>query len=428
MIKGLETHFSKEEVKTWFANARLTELTPSVAIIEVPNKFVANWLKNQYAREIRKEFEQVLPTSPEIHFVFPSINPTKPLPAAEPTSEVKRTVVHSHLDENLTFENFVTGETNRFAYASALKVAQGGASPYNPLYIFCEASSGKTHLLHAIGNYVRTSRSQDKTQYLTADQFTSQMSHALSKGTIARFREDLENASMLLFDDVHRLAGRIKTQTELTSLFNRFHEVDRQIVFAGKLPPNRIPNITDAFKSRLHWGVITEIHIPDQDMKLEIIRKKSLGEGIRVPDDAAFFLANSARDVSDLLQSLTRIETYSSIHGKPIDISMVRMLLRDGKVVSSPVTIKKIQEITALFFNIPLPDLLAGSRKRTYSYPRQLAMYLCRQHTEESLKEIGKAFHNRDHSTVLYAVKHIGKEMEENDAIRKDIFGVEELI
>lgn len=428
MIKGLETRFSKEEIKTWFANARLVELSPAMARIEVPNKFVAKWLRNNYANEIRREFKEFFHSSPEIQFVLPFNSPRKPAHEEKLSPEVKQAAVHTRLDKNLTFDSFITGETNRFAYASAMKAAQGGVSPYSPLYIFCESSSGKTHLLHAIGNYVRTSRSQEKVHYLTADQFTSQMSQALKKGTISHFREGLEKASILLFDDVHRLAGRIKTQAELTSLFNRFHEADRQIVFAGKLAPNRIPDITDAFKSRLHWGLITEINIPDQDIKLEIIRKKSKKEGILIPDDAAFFLASSAGDIGNLVQTLARIETYSSIHGKPIDISMVKLVLRGGKVVSSPISVRKIQEITALFFNIPLSDLIAGSRKRKYSYPRQLAMYLCRQHTDQSFKEIGKAFQNKDHSTVIYAVRHIAKAVEMDEKIRKDIFGVEELI
>jgi len=427
VISFLENRISKPEIHTWFAGTSLINLDSNAATIEVSNKFVANWLRENYTEDIQLGFNSYLNAQPEIQFVYPPVAPGKKRPVSTTHSAVTRKS-WSRLNKGLTFDNFVKGATNHFALQAALTVAKGTGAHYNPLYIYGESSAGKTHLLNAIGNDVRSNRLPATVQYLTTDQFTTQISHAMKRHTLDQFRNDLKHASLFLFDDAHQLSGRMRTQTELTALFNRFYEAGTQIVFAGKFPPNRIPKLSDAIKSRLSWGVITEIAMPKPDTKLEIIQKKMDEEGISIPDDAAFYLASITTDMKSLIQSLTRLETYASIHQKPISIALVKQVINEEKALSSQISVRKIQEITARFFDISLADLLSNSRKRRYSQPRQLAMYLCRQLTDLSFKEIGKAFHNKDHSTVIYAVKHITEGMDGDSKTRKAVLDLEGLM
>jgi chromosomal replication initiator protein len=427
VITFLESRISKTEIRTWFTRTSLINLDPNGATIEVSNKFVANWLRENYTEDIQLGFNNCLNTRPEIQFVYPSITPGNKRPVAAPHSVATRES-RSRLNKGLTFDNFVKGDTNQFAFQAALGVAKGTGARYNPLYIYGESSSGKTHLLNAIGNDVQANRLPEGVRYLTADQFTTQLSHALKRQTLDQFKNELKDVSLFLFDDTQQLSGRMKTQTELTSLFNHFCESDKQIVFAGKLPPNRIPKLSEAMKSRLSWGVITEIAIPKTDTKLEIIKTKMDEEGISIPDDAAFYLASIASDMKSLIQNLTRLETYASIHRKPISIALVKQVINEEKALSSQISVRKIQEITARFFDISLAELVSNSRKRRYSYPRQLAMYFSRQLTDLSFKEIGKAFHNKDHSTVIYAVKHIREAVDKDSKIRKSILELEGLM
>jgi len=427
VISFLENRISKSEIRTWFAGTSLINLDSKSATIEVSNKFVANWLRENYAEDIQLGFNSYLNAQPEIQFVYPPVAPGNRRPVSTPHSVVTRESL-SGLNKSLTFDNFVKGTTNHFALQAALGVVNGTGAHYNPLYIYGESSAGKTHLLNAIGNGLRSNQLSETVQYLTADRFTTRISYALKRQTLDQFRSELKHVSLFLFDDVHQLSGRMRTQTELTALFNRFYEAGTQIVFAGKLPPNRIPKLSDAIRSRLSWGVITEIAMPKPDTKLEIIQKKMDEEGISIPDDAAFYLASITTDMKSLMQSLTRLETYSSIHQKPINIALVKRVINEEKALSSQISVRKIQEITARFFDISLADLLSNSRKRRYSHPRQLAMYLCRQLTDLSFKEIGKAFHNKDHSTVIYAVKHITEGMDGDSNTRRAVIQLEGLM
>ena len=427
VIQFLERRISKSEIHTWFAGTSLINLDASSATVEVANKFVANWLRENYCRDIQLGLKKHVSNSPEIHFHYPPITSELKQPFTAPPSK-SAMGSRCRLDNGLTFDNFVKGDTNQFAFHAAQEVARGGGSHYNPLYIHGESSAGKTHLLNAIGNDFQANRMPETVQYLTADQFTTQISHALKRRTLDQFRNELKRVSLFLLDDVHQLSGRMKTQTELTSLFNRFYEADKQIVFAGKHPPNRILNLSDAVKSRLSWGVITEIGTPKPNTKREIIQKKIEEEGISIPDDAAFYLASITTDIKDLIKSLTRLETYASMQRRPINIALVKQGIHEERALSSQISVRKIQEITARFFHISLADLLSNSRKRRFSQPRQIAMYFCRQLTDLSYKEIGKAFHNKDHSTVIYAVKHITKEIEGDAKIKQCVLELEGLM
>ncbi len=427
VIQHLEKRFPKREIETWFSNAGLREIDSSLITIAVKNKFVARWIREKYDTELQRGFSKFFSSPPEIRYLLPTEMQQKPIGTRSRRLNVRNTSF-PRLDKKLTFSNFITGDTNRFAVRSALQVAQGTARHYNPLYIWGAAGAGKTHLLHAIGNDVETHRFPERAQYVSADHFTSLVSSARKRRTMDDLRREMDAVSLLLFDDVDLLSGRVKTQQELGSIFNLFHETNRQIVLTAKVPPNQIQNLSKEITSRLHWGLISGIETPHQNTKLKIIEKRCDEEDISIPDDVSFFLASNTDNMNDLMHLVTRLHTYASVHKKPIDISLVKLVMSGKHILSTAPTIQEIQNITARFFDLPLSDILSNSKKRRYSYPRQVSMYLCRILTQSSYKEIGTAFQNKDHSTVLYAVRHITKRMEENDGIKNDILELEHLI
>lgn len=424
ITKSLESRLSKSEFNTWFSQTTLKEFNPDLAIIEVPNKFVANWLRDRYHIQIKKSFETVLNRSPQVRY---SYHPSDTLehPDLELSPEPNKYLDH-HLDSSMTFERFFIGDCNRFACSSALEVANRPADKYNPLYIFSKRSLGKTHLLNAIGNHVLSNNPFSRVSYLSSNAFTSDFTYSIRNKNINDFRERYCGLDFLLFDDVQLLGNRKRTQEEFLFVFNSLYGVKKQIVIAGDRPPNQLTKISSRLKSRLGWGLISEIEVPDQNTKIDIIRKKAKEGNINIPDDVIFFLAKSNKDIKGLIRNIIRIEAYASLDHRDINISTVRSLIKDDS--KRAIGIEDVKSITAGYFNISLSELISNKKQRLYSYPRQLAMYLCRKYTDLSFKEIGDSFGNKDHSTVIYAVKRVEKYKDQKKEIGDDLNKIENLL
>ncbi|MDY6845322.1 MAG: chromosomal replication initiator protein DnaA [Thermodesulfobacteriota bacterium] len=414
---GLQSHLSKLEFNTWFSHTILTKIDQNIAVIEVPNKFVAKWLSENYLGQIRYLFKDELGFLPDIHFICSSQTNTQNTLESNERFQKSEAAFSPHLNPLWTFASFVTANSNIFACSSALEVAKKPAHHYNPLYIFSKLSLGKTHLLNAIGNLILCNNPSTKVMYVSADQFSSDFSLAKKNRKINEFRDNYRNLDLLLFDDIHLLGGRHKSQIELISLLNSFFKSKKQIVVAGKEPASRIHNLLSQLKSRLQWGLLSEIHVPDQETKVRIIRQLAKQKNLNIPDDVTFFLANTANEVKTLIQYLVSLETHASLYHRGIDISTAKSIIRNRHRIS----LQGIQKLTAEYFNIALSDLLSSNRKQTFCYPRQMAMYLSRRLTDLSLKEIGQGFGNKDHSTVIYAVKRIEKDKYQKKGVRDDI-------
>jgi chromosomal replication initiator protein len=318
------------------------------------------------------------------------------------------------------------GKCNRFASSSALEVANRPAEQYNPFYIFSDLSLGKTHLLNAIGNQVLSGNPFSRIRYLSSNTFTSDFTYSAKNKNIQAFRERYCGLDLLLLDDVQLLGNRKRTQEEFLFIFNALYEARKQIVIAGDRPPNQLPRINARLKSRLGWGLISEIEAPDQNMKIHIIRKKAKEDGIPIPDDVIFFLAKSNKDIKGLIKNIVRIETYASLNRGDINISRVKSLIKDDS--RKEVGVDDVKSITAGYFNISLSELVSNKKQRIYSYPRQVAMYLCRKYTDSSFKQIGDAFGDKDHSTVIYAVNRIDKYKVRKKEVREDLKKLENLL
>jgi chromosomal replication initiator protein len=407
---SLESAIPESETKAWFSHANLKKLDPELALIEVPNKFVANWLRDNYLAQIQDSFKSSLNFVPEIRFTYNTIT-------GQHTHQHK-TFNHG-LAPSYTFDNFVMSDSNRFACATALDVANRPAENYNPLYIFSKTSLGKTHLLHAIGNHVLSINPLTRVKYLSADQLSSDLSNAAKKQNLNAFRQDYTGLDFLLIDDFHLLSGRERSLQEFTSIFNMFYQSKKQVVVAGKTSPNQTKNLPPDLRSRMEWGILIELQVPDHMTRMKIIQEKAREENLHILDDVAFFLANTTNDLKILIKYFVSLQTYTSLYQRKIDMSTVKSIIKSTNIYKR--NLNDIQKLTAEYFNINVSDLLSNKKSRDFSYPRQVGMYLCRKLTDLSFKDIGRAFGNKDHSTVIYAVKRIEKEKNKKQGVLNDI-------
>jgi chromosomal replication initiator protein len=425
IIGALGSKLNKGELRTWFSRTSLTKLDSNTAIIEVPNKFVANWLSEHYLTDLKKTIKRVTKSSPSIRFTFHSSQ--SPQENQRAYNKVpSESVVKQRLNPSMTFESFLTGDCNRFACTSAQAVSDHPRDQYSLLYIYSNPGLGKTHLLNAVGNLRLKKDPHCRLRYLSSDAFSSDFTYAINNDKLQDFRAEYCNLDLLLFDDIHLLAHRQKTQEEFLFIFNSLYGGKKQMVITGDAPPNKIKNISAELRSRLGWGLLTDIQLPDQKIKMELIRGKASETHMAIPDDVAFFLSTSSTDIKTLVKNLIKLETYCSVSDGKITISMVKALTRDTE--RGGVTLEDILNTAAGYFNISVVDLISDKKKRLYAYPRQLAMYLARGHTALSFKKIGESFGKKDHSTVIYAIKRIERLKAKEKKTGDDLKMIEHLL
>ncbi|MCF8061068.1 MAG: chromosomal replication initiator protein DnaA [Deltaproteobacteria bacterium] len=413
-----------DDFETWISPIRLTSLEADLAVIEVPNRFFADWIKERYLPDLRIAFKEVAAISPEIRFTVRRGQPDGGTVAPFLQGGLLP-VPNPDLHPEMTFDAFVRSHSNAFAYFSCLEIADNNPRSYTPLCLFSEKSTGKTHLLHALGNRMAENHPDYRTRYVHADRFTSEFTRALRSDRVHPFRSAYAELDLLLFDDVHLLAGRSKTQQEFTLAVNAMLREGKMVTVTSRVAPFRLPDTNPRMKSILSWGLLAEIHPPEPETRVQVVRRQTDREGIPLPDDIIFFLAKSNDDMKQLLRNVTRVQTYVSLNGGSINLSAVRNLIRDP--AGREAEIEDIQAITAGYFKVSVSDLSSGKRQRSIAYPRQMAMYLCKKYTELSYKKIGNAFDKKDHSTVIYAVQRIEKQLSRQD-VREDLKNLENLI
>ena len=331
----------------------------------------------------------------------------------------------SILNKKYTFDNFVVGSSNEFAHAAAMAVAENPAKAYNPLYLYGGAGLGKTHLMHAIGNHIKTQNVRVRLSYLSSEQFMNDFIIAVrdkDKGQMFKFRRKYRNIDVLLVDDIQFLAGKDMTQVEFFHTFNALYDAGKQIVIASDCPPKQISTLEERLHSRLEWGLIADIQPPDFETKLAIIRKKSQAELFELRDEVAQFIAGGIRsNIRELEGALNRLSARSSLNGieaKDIDLSYAKEVLKGlVKDENAGVTSDSIVNAVASFFALKPAHLRAKSNARSIAVPRQIAMYLCKELTHQSLPKIGKDFGGKHHTTVLHSVRKIESLKKQDPAI-----------
>ncbi|MBW2608776.1 MAG: chromosomal replication initiator protein DnaA [Deltaproteobacteria bacterium] len=424
ITRSLKQRIPRPEFETWFSQITLNKLDNNVAIIGVPNKFIIKWLRDNYLEEIKQSFKRILKEAPEI--VFSHNNPSTTVISSQPQQTKQSDLFKYNINISMTFDSFIIGECNRFAFSSSFEVANRPGNHYNPIYIFSNLSLGKTHLLNAIGNQILNKDPYFRIGYVSSKTFLSDYNYSVRNNIFDKFREKYLNIDILLFDDIQHISNRKRVQEEFLSIFNDLYMENKQIVVTGDRPLNRINNINSQLKSRLGWGLLIEIKEYDQNTKLNIIKRKIKENKINIPKDIISLLVKTNDNIKSLLKNIVRFETYSSLNNGDINISMIKSIIKNNKGIK--LSVKDIQSITSGYFNISVSELISDKKKRFYSYPRHISMYLCRKHTDLSFSEIGYLYGDKDHSTIIYAVKKIDKLKNKRKDIREDINNIENFL
>lgn len=418
-LESIASLLSKPSFETWFKPTKPISKDGNILTIEVPNDFAREWLESRYAPLLTSTVRDLIEEEVELRFVTPEKNESVKVAASTP-----QPVQPSSLNPKYTFESFVVGESNRFAHAASLAVAEAPGKAYNPLFIYGGVGLGKTHLMQAIGHFVLKNHPDYRVVYVSSEKFTNELINAIRFNRTPQFRDTYRNIEVLLVDDIQFFAGKESTQEEFFHTFNALYESGRQIVISSDRPPKEIPTLEDRLRSRFEWGLITDIQAPDLETRIAILRKKAAIEGWHLPNDVIVNIADQINsNIRELEGALIRIIAFASFHNKQITLDLANEVLKD--VISSSksqrVTIPLIQQVVAEYFNIEIEDLKAQRRTKNITFPRQIAMYIIRELTDYSLPKIGEEFGGRDHTTVLHAYEKIQNSIKEDPEVDRII-------
>ena len=436
----LEQDMIRPSFETWIKVLQPVSYENGCFVLGTTRQIVKEWVETRYLSLIRKSLEAVIDQP-----VLVSLSLLASEPANTPTTndsiltkamkdpaivEVKSSytpTTHRSLEENIsplnpkyTFDSFVIGNSNRFAHAAALAVAEVPAKVYNPFFIYGSVGLGKTHLMHAIGHRILQIHPESKVLYISSEKFTNDFINAIMSGHPDSFRNRYRNIDVLLIDDIQFLAKKEQTQEEFFHTFNALHEANKQIIISSDRPPKDIPTLEDRLRSRFEWGLTTDIQSPDLETRIAILRKKALLENISMPNDVIVYISSRIdNNIRELEGAFNRVNAYAFLNRSPINIDLAMDALKDlfPKEKASQVTPIKIQEAVANHFKIKIDDLNSKRRTRNVTVPRQLAMYLCRELTDLSLPKIGELFGGRDHTTVIHAYEKVNRERQEDSRL-----------
>lgn len=390
-------------------------------LLSVPSRFFLDNLRDHHEKTIRKKVQQNFGEDVLIEF---GVNPE--LAVEQPrTGKVGATTtgqVDGFIDHRFTFANFVVGPSNEFCHAACRAVADQPGSIYNPLYIYGGVGLGKTHLINAVANEL-LNQNHFKIAYRTSERFTNELISAIRNGTTQQFRDRYRQVDVLIVDDVQFIAGKASTQEEFFHTFNALYEVRKQIILTSDRPPREMNHLQERLKSRFGCGLVADIQPPSLETRQAILNSKAELAGIELPADVTALLASRiTSNVRELEGALTRLTAHATLTGRTIDMDFSRRVLRDllHEEVRA-VTVEDIQKQVANYYNIRLQDMRSKKRTRNVAFPRQVAMYCCKQLTSLSLPEIGEAFGGRDHTTVLYAVRKINEMMKVNESLEVEV-------
>jgi chromosomal replication initiator protein len=324
--------------------------------------------------------------------------------------------VETRLNPKYVFETFVIGSSNRFAHAAAVAAAEAPGKAYNPLLIYGDSGLGKTHLLHAIGHYVRSLVPGARVRYVSSEEFTNEFINSIRDDKTSTFHRRYREVDVLLIDDIQFLEGKIQTQEEFFHTFNTLHNASKQIVITSDRPPKRLEALEDRLRNRFEWGLITDVQPPDLETRIAILRKKAALERLTAPPDVLEFIASKIQtNIRELEGALIRVTAFASLNDQPVDLTLSEIVLKDliPEGTEPEITASLIIAQTASYFGLSIDDLCGPSRSRNLVAGRQIAMYLCRELTDLSLPKIGQQFGGRDHTTVMYANNRIRGELAE---------------
>ncbi|HII4509651.1 chromosomal replication initiator protein DnaA [Clostridium perfringens] len=433
IIKG---EISEISFNTWIKSCTPISISDNILKLSVPNEFTKGILDTRYKDLLIQALKIVTSRKFKIEFYLESDleeekeNEEKQKEEKkENTNDVDGSIVVSDemsatLNPKYTFQSFVIGNSNRFAHAASLAVAESPAKAYNPLFIYGGVGLGKTHLMHAIGHYILQENPKAKVVYVSSEKFTNELINAIKDDKNEEFRNKYRKVDVLLIDDIQFIAGKERTQEEFFHTFNALHEENKQIILSSDRPPKEIPTLEDRLRSRFEWGLIADIQPPDFETRMAILKKKADVEGLNVPNEVMVYIATKIKsNIRELEGALIRIIAYSSLTNRDVSVDLASEALKDiiSNKESAPVTVKTIQESVANYYNLRIEDLKSQRRTRNIAYPRQIAMYLSRKLTDMSLPKIGEEFGGRDHTTVIHAYEKISENLKTDESLQSMI-------
>ncbi len=420
----LRNELTEISFNTWIQTIEPISSSVNSINLGVPAEFNKGILESRYSILIKNAIKQITSKEYTINFITPSqdnIRKYAPLPDSNSNSEDLHTSI---LNPKYTFDTFVIGNGNRFAHAASLAVAESPAKAYNPLFLYGGVGLGKTHLMHAIGHFVLSQNPSLKVLYVSSEKFTNELINAIKDDKNEEFRYKYRNIDILLIDDIQFIGGKERTQEEFFHTFNALYEANKQIILSSDKPPKEITTLEERLRSRFEWGLIADIQPPDLETRIAILRKKAQLEKLDVPNDVMVFIADKiASNIRELEGALNRVIAYSSLTENEITVDMAAEVLKDvlSNNKAKPINSNTIQEAVARYFDLKLDDLKSKRRTRDISFPRQIAMYLCRELTDMSLPKIGDEFGGRDHTTVIHAFDKILEDIENSPEIRRSV-------
>ena len=428
--------FGSEVYSSWLQKISLVKEFNDYLILGVPTRFFRDWIVSRYLDKILEQVKSFKLSLSRIEFKIIEENKQSnefiKIEEINKVTEIKDSILnYNRLNEKLSFDSFIKGKSNEIAHSYSLKVCEH-LSRYNPLYICGGVGLGKTHLLNAIGLELQN---DNNVMFISAERFMYHFIKSIKKNDMVNFKDIFRKSSIFIIDDIQFISGKESLQEEFFHTFNSLMDKGSQIIISSDRPPMKLDKVQDRIKSRLAGGLVVDIEPPDLELKVKIINKKineiqsQFKENINLSEEVINFIASESKtNIRELVGILNRIVAFSRIHNKSLTINECKNILKDVFNQIRVVTVDKIQNVVSNYFNIGLSDMLSQRRSRPLARPRQIAMYLAKKLTTRSLPEIGRRFANRDHTTVIHAVKTITRLSEQDDEMKKNIIKIKSLL
>ena len=418
-----EYNISKVAYETWLLTLSIHSVQDDTIIVAVEDSkaTMIDFIKNKYGQFLQTAIEEMFDQKFELQYVAAS-NVQKETLSSKPKNES-----YNNLNPKYTFDTFVIGSNNNLAHAAALAVADSPAEVYNPLFIYGGVGLGKTHLMHSVAHYILENNPDARVMYVTSEKFTNELIQSIRNKTTMEFRDKYRNIDVLLIDDIQFISGKESTQEEFFHTFNALHEAKKQIIISSDRPPKEIRTLEERLLSRFEWGIIADIQSPDYETRMAILNKKTEADGISLePSILEYIAANVKSNIRELEGSLNKLIALSRLKKKQINMDLAIEAIQDyvSADAGHTVTPSYIVDIVADHFSLTPQEIYSKNRSNKIAYPRQIAMYMCRRYLNMSLVDIGKAIGDKDHTTVMHAVKKIEDDISKNDASLQNILDV----
>ncbi|MGB7603978.1 MAG: chromosomal replication initiator protein DnaA [Lutisporaceae bacterium] len=409
----IKVELTEVSFNTWLKAIQPVSLSVDTFTFSVPDDFTKGILEARYLTLIKNALKQVSSTYYDVNLIIGSEDKESNQANEINRDRTEEEQSNSSLNPKYTFDTFVIGNSNRLAHAASVAVAESPAKAYNPLFIYGGVGLGKTHLMHAIGHYILNQNKKTKVVYVSSETFTNELINSIRDDRNVEFRNKYRTIDVLLVDDIQFIAGKERTQEEFFHTFNALHEANKQIIISSDRPPKEIPTLEDRLRSRFEWGLIADIQAPDLETRIAILKKKAKVENLTISDNVMHLIAKKIQsNIRELEGALIRIVAYSSLTNGEINEALAEEALKDIITNIKPkiVSATTIKEAVGSYFNLKIEDFNAKKRNKSIVYPRQVAMYLCREITDLSLPKIGEEF-GRDHTTIMHAHEKISNEI-----------------